>query len=157
MDARFDRGDTPLRKRPSEYWASNCYVGASFLHRHEVTARAAIGVATLMFGRDYPHPEGTWPNTLDWLRAAFAGVAEADLRAIVGGNAIRCYGLDAPALAPVAARVGPEVEDVLGDRPVDPAVVREFEKRGGFSKPAPPLVTPVLDGILEAALAGAPR
>ena len=49
-------------------------------------------------GRDYPHPEGTWPNTLDWLRAAFAGVPESDARKILGENAIRCFGLDAPAI-----------------------------------------------------------
>jgi len=152
MDARFERGGTPLKKRPSEYWASNCFGGASFLHKYEVEHRHEIGVDTLMFGRDYPHPEGTWPNTLDWLRAALAGVPEHEVRAILGGNAIRCYGLDAAALAPLARRVGPTLASLSDGSAVDPMVVREFDKRGGFLKDAPPLVESALADILDAAL-----
>ena len=48
---------------------------AGLKQRHE------IGIDNLCFGRDYPHPEGTWPNTLDWLHDAFAGVPENELRA----------------------------------------------------------------------------
>jgi hypothetical protein len=143
MDARFERGDTGLAKRPSEYWQSNCFVGASFIHRQEVEDRDAIGVSTLMFGRDYPHPEGTWPNTGDWLRAA------------LGDNAVRCYGLDPTAMAAVARRVGPKVSEVLGDHEVDPRIVNEFDKRGGFLKPTPPLVTDALDGIIDRTLEAA--
>ena len=48
----------------------------------------------MMFGRDFPHPESTWPNTWDWLRDAFSGVPEDDVRAIVGENALTCYRID---------------------------------------------------------------
>ncbi|MCU1344484.1 MAG: putative amidohydrolase, partial [Acidimicrobiia bacterium] len=155
MDARFEQGDTPLKRRPSEYWESNCFVGASFIHRQEVEDRHAIGVSTLMFGRDYPHPEGTWPNTADWLRAAFAGTPETDARAILGENAVRCYGLDLGALTPIAQRIGLKASDILGTHQVDPRMVEEFDKRGGFLKPAPALVTEALSGLMDSALTGA--
>jgi predicted TIM-barrel fold metal-dependent hydrolase len=157
MDARFEAGGTPLKRRPSEYWAEHGFAGASFIHRAELEDRHNIGLRNLMFGRDYPHPEGTWPNTLDWLRAAFAGVPEHDARLILGENAIRCYGLDATALATVAERVGPKVSDILGDHPVDDKVIAEFEKRGGFLKEAPELMVDELNTILESALTGSHR
>ncbi len=155
MDARFEQGGTPLRRRPSEYWASNCFVGASFIHRAEVEEREAIGVGNLMFGRDYPHPEGTWPNTKDWLRAAFAGVPEDEARMILGENAVRCYGLEQDAVDGVASRVGPKPTEILGSHPVDPLLLNEFEKRGGYNKPAPPFLPEKLDEIMEDALAPA--
>jgi hypothetical protein len=157
MDARFHAGGTPLKRRPSAYWAEHGFAGASFIHRAELEDRHNIGVRNLMFGRDYPHPEGTWPNTLDWLRAAFAGVPENDARMILGENAIRCYGLDAKALAVVAARVGPEVSDILGDHHVDDKVIAEFEKRGGFLKDAPELMVDEMNTILESALSASSR
>ena len=152
MDERFDRGDTPLRHRPSDYWAEHGFAGASFIHRAELEDRDAIGIGNLMFGRDYPHPEGTWPNTRQWLQAAFAGVPEDDARKVLGENAIRCYRLDAAAVDAIAARVGPDVDEILGHHEVDPRLLEEFEKRGGYAKPAPPLLTETLDSIMDRAL-----
>jgi len=113
-------GETPLKKRPSEYWQSNCWAGASAIKQSEVRLRHEIGVDRMMFGRDYPHPESTWPNTWDWLRDALAGVPEDDVRAIVGENALRCYGLDASPLRLIADRIGPSLDDLLGRHDVDP-------------------------------------
>jgi energy-coupling factor transporter ATP-binding protein EcfA2 len=39
---------------------------------------------------DYPHPEGTWPNTHDWIRDAFGDVPVDEARLILGENAIAC-------------------------------------------------------------------
>ena len=47
---------------PSEYWASNCYLGASFPAPFELALRDQIGLDRLMWGSDYPHGEGTWPH-----------------------------------------------------------------------------------------------
>jgi hypothetical protein len=33
---------------------------------------------------------------------------------MLGGNAVRIYGFDADALAPVVERVGPRMEDITG-------------------------------------------
>ena len=78
LDAVYEkhRADLPGQRRPSEYWHSNCLAGASFVHKVEIEMRDEIGVDTILFGRDYPHPESTWPNTPDWLRDCFHGVPE---------------------------------------------------------------------------------
>ena len=157
MDQRYEAGDTPLTRAPSQYWADHCFAGTSFIHRAELEARHEIGVTTLTFGRDYPHPEGTWPNTKDWLRAAFSGVPEDEARLILGENAIRCYGLDAAAVRAIGDRVGATVDEVLGEHHVDPLVVNEFDKRGGFTKAAPELNTGTLDEIIERTLVAATR
>ena len=54
--------DLPAKRTPSEYWHANCLAGASFIHKVEVEMRHEIGVDTILFGRDFPHPESTWPQ-----------------------------------------------------------------------------------------------
>jgi predicted TIM-barrel fold metal-dependent hydrolase len=104
-----------VRHRPSEYWRRQCFVGASFISRREAELRHDIGVTTLMFGVDYPHQEGTWGRTAQWLRCSLgaAGVSEREARQIAGENAARCYGFDLAALTAVADRSGPELGTVL--------------------------------------------
>lgn len=70
--------------------------------------RHQIGVASLMWGSDYPHPEGTWPNTAARLADSFVGVPEDEIAAILGGNAVEFYGFDSEKLVSIAAAVGPE-------------------------------------------------
>jgi predicted TIM-barrel fold metal-dependent hydrolase len=97
---------------PSEYWARNCFSGASFLRPNEAEMRYEIGVDRIMWGQDYPHVEGTYPYTTEALRNTFAGIDSDEVAMMVGGNAARAYGFDLDALAPVAARVGPTVDEV---------------------------------------------
>ena len=70
--------------------------------------RHEIGLENIMWGSDYPHPEGTWPETRKQMADAFRGVPESDLVAMLGGNAARVYGFDTEKLAPLAARIGLE-------------------------------------------------
>jgi len=102
------RDDLPLR--PSEYWTRQCFVGASFMFPKETELRHVIGVEKIMWGSDYPHAEGTWPYTEERLRETFGGVSPDELRPMLGENAARIYGFDIEKLAPIAARVGPELE-----------------------------------------------
>lgn len=133
FDARFDAGELETRRRPSEYWERNCMAGASSIKRSEIRLRHDIGVDHLMFGRDYPHAEGTWPNTYDWIRDAFAEVPEGEARRILGENAVRCYGLDRDSLVATAERIGPHREEVLGGgHRVDPELVANFAARAGY-------------------------
>ena len=88
-----------------------------------------------MFGRDYPHGEGTWPNTKAMLDDLFVGVSEADTRAILGENAIRFFGLDGAAITAVAERVGPTVGELTGPADVDPALIDHLGQRCGYLKP----------------------
>jgi predicted TIM-barrel fold metal-dependent hydrolase len=108
----FNRG---LSLSPSEYFARNCYVGASFMPEHEGRFRHAIGVDRLMWGSDYPHLEGTWPNTMRALNDTFGKYPEDEMRAILGLNAAKVYGFDLAALTPVAERIGPTVAAIRGE------------------------------------------
>ncbi len=135
LDALYDRfrDQLPAQHRPSEYWRSNCLAGASFMHKAEVEMRHEIGVEQILFGRDYPHPEGTWPNTPEWLRDAFAGVPDDELRLMLGENAIRFFGLDRAPLETIAARIGPAVADLTGSgTAVDEELLAIFDGRAGY-------------------------
>jgi predicted TIM-barrel fold metal-dependent hydrolase len=132
LDALHATNDTPLTMKPSEYFARQCFITPSSIHKCEVEMRHEIGVDQMMFGTDYPHPEGTWPNTKDWIRVSFAGVPEAEARAILGENAIRAYGLDRATIAAVAERIGPEASEVFGEFDVPEARVAHWQSRAGY-------------------------
>ena len=72
----------------------------------EVRARHEIGIDKLMFGTDYPHMEGTWPNTQDWIRTTLGAIPETEARMILGENAIEFYGLDRELLERTARHRG---------------------------------------------------
>ena len=133
LDEQLD-GVTPLE--PSEYFNRNCFVVPSAIHRAEVAQRHQVGLHNLVFGVDYPHYEGTWPNTLDWIRDALGQLPEAEARAILGENAIEWFGLDRAGLAAVAERIGPRPSDVFGVGAVAPELVGHFDKRAAYLRPA---------------------
>lgn len=70
--------------------------------------RDQIGVEQIMWGSDFPHPEGTWPNTTTYYKETFSGFPEAAGRQILGGNAAAFYGMDRDYLDAIAAEIGPE-------------------------------------------------
>ncbi|GMU77488.1 MAG: amidohydrolase [Acidimicrobiia bacterium] len=59
-----------------------------------VTNRHTTGIETLMWGNDYPHPEGTWPTSQDVNAKQFDGVPDDEVAAIVGANAARVFGFE---------------------------------------------------------------
>ena len=100
-----------LTMKPSEYFARNVGLGASCMSKREASMRGQIGVDSIMWGSDYPHPEGTWPHTFDHRSESLQGLPERDISAILGDNAVRFFGFDATALAPIASRIGPKRGD----------------------------------------------
>ena len=98
--------------RPSAYFDRNCGIGASNTRRRELARRFEIGVGNLMWGNDFPHPEGTWPHTKEWLRSAFHDIPVDETQQMLGGNAATCYNFDVHALRPLADRFGPTPEDL---------------------------------------------
>lgn len=98
-----------LSLKPSEYFARNCWLGASGLSPSECAARHEIGVDKIMWGSDYPHSEGTYPFTKQAFRALFAEVPLDETCKMIGGTATALYELDPAALSEAAARVGPTV------------------------------------------------
>jgi predicted TIM-barrel fold metal-dependent hydrolase len=123
LDIMRAKADTPaghygapvvkeLKLKPSEYFARNCSLGASFLSRTDAERRYDIGLDNIMWGSDYPHAEGTNPYTLEALRWTFGALPTDDVAAILGGNAARVYGFDLNLLGQVASQVGPPVDEV---------------------------------------------
>ena len=114
--------DEVLPMKPSEYFARNCWVGASFPSPVEAAARHDIGVGHYMWGSDYPHYESTYPYSREGLRRAFAGTEPDELQRVLAGNAAELYGFDLDELAPLAATAGPTVEELaepLAEVPAD--------------------------------------
>jgi hypothetical protein len=149
LDAAFERGQFPVRHRPSEYWRQHCFVSPSSIHRCEVEIRHEIGLGQTMFGADFPHPEGTWPNTKSWIREAFAGVPRNEVEAILSGSAIRCYNLDASVVDAIAAGIGPTEEEVFGTEVVDPALIEHFDLRAGYLRDSEQVDTDTVISLLQ--------
>jgi predicted TIM-barrel fold metal-dependent hydrolase len=104
-----------LSLKPSEYFDRNCWLGASALFDEgSMAVRHKIGMANIMWGTDFPHPEGSWPHTREKMEQTMTGIPEAELTQLLGTNAIACYGLDAAKLEPIAARIGPEKSLFVG-------------------------------------------
>jgi len=96
-----------MTMRPSAYFDRNCGIGASNTRRRELARRYEIGVGNIMWGNDFPHPEGTWPHTRDWLRDAFHDIPYDETARMLGLNAAEFYGFDVGVLRPIADRIGP--------------------------------------------------
>ena len=107
---------------PSEYFDRNCKIGSSNTRRRELARRYEIGVGNIMWGNDFPHPEGTWPYTSEFLGEAFCDIPVDETEQILGLNAAEFYGFDVDALQPIADEIGPTPED-LGQ--TDAAGVRQ--------------------------------
>jgi predicted TIM-barrel fold metal-dependent hydrolase len=101
-----------LSLTPSEYFARNCWIGASVIRPIESAMRHEVGVDRIMWGSDYPHAEGSYPHSREALRASFAGAPEAELRKMLGTTAARVYGFDLAALDRLAAAHGPTVDEL---------------------------------------------
>jgi hypothetical protein len=101
-----------LTMLPSEYFDRNVKIGASNTRRRELGRRYEIGVGNIMWGNDFPHPEGTWPYTRRILGEAFHDIPVDETAQILGLNAAEFYGFDVDALQPIADEIGPTPEEL---------------------------------------------
>ncbi len=94
--------DPKLDLLPSEYFLRQGYVTfqSDPVGFHNV---AFTGDRCLMWGADYPHPEGTWPESKDYLSRQLAGVPEETARRVVWENAAELYGWTEPTTPPPSA------------------------------------------------------
>jgi len=97
----------PLKMRPSSYFDRNCFIGSANTRRRELARRFEIGIDNILWGNDFPHPEGTWPHTKEWLRNAFWDMPVDESRRILGLSAAEVFNFDVEALAPLVERIGP--------------------------------------------------
>jgi predicted TIM-barrel fold metal-dependent hydrolase len=107
-----------ISMKPSEYIDRNCFFAASTPGVEDVGRRHEVGIGNLLWGNDFPHPEGTFPYTRELVRRRFKDVPRDECRAILGHNAVDLYGVDTAALAPLVERIGPLVEEIHGDTPL---------------------------------------
>jgi predicted TIM-barrel fold metal-dependent hydrolase len=89
--AHYVRPKLPMT--PGEYIRRQVHV--SFQHDQAALRFLDVtGVEAIMFGTDYPHPEGTWPDTQEVLEASFQGVPEEIADAVAGGNFAKLFSVD---------------------------------------------------------------
>jgi predicted TIM-barrel fold metal-dependent hydrolase len=99
MDEAFEEHaqwvNPKLAQPPSTYVRRQCHVtlGAD---RAPLLTREITGIEALLWASDYPHPEGTFPESQQVVARIFAGVPEAETNAIVHDNAARLYGVVSP-------------------------------------------------------------
>ena len=56
-----------------------------------IVTRHRIGVENIMFETDYPHGDGTWPDTQDLVEEVYGHLPDDELRAILSENAAKVF------------------------------------------------------------------
>ncbi len=100
----YSQANPKLAELPSFYWHRQC--SAAFMNDPLALREAdVIGAENLMYSVDYPHPEGIVGSARTILAAIYdqLPVEQADL--VVGGNAIRVFGLQEKAARIRAAKL----------------------------------------------------
>jgi len=90
-EGRF-KGKISLKMKPSEYWRRQCRatfqndrIGAKLLDD--------LGVENVMWGSDYPHADGIFPDSQEYIERQFGHLPPAIKRKITCENAGKFYGL----------------------------------------------------------------
>ncbi len=93
MDFEYeDRFRDLMKLKPSEYWRRQCKATFQF---DPIGTKLVddIGVETLMWGSDYPHTDGVWPESSKYIKEQFAGLSPDVVHQITCENAAKFYGL----------------------------------------------------------------
>jgi predicted TIM-barrel fold metal-dependent hydrolase len=84
--------DLKLKKLPSEYWREQCR--ATFQYDRIGTKLIEdMGVETLMWGSDFPHPDGVWPESAKYIEDQFKHLPQDVVYKMTCENAGKFYGL----------------------------------------------------------------
>jgi predicted TIM-barrel fold metal-dependent hydrolase len=86
--------DLELKMKPSEYWYRQCYATYQ-TDRIGIKLLDELGVDNVMWGSDFPHPDGIWPDSQDYLKRELGHLDAATRRKIVRDNAAKLYRLAA--------------------------------------------------------------
>ena len=86
------RHNLDLTMKPSEYWRRQCK--ATF-QNDEVGVQLLnfLGEDTLMWASDFPHTDGVWPNSQDYIKKQFSHLPETTRRKIICDTAATFYRL----------------------------------------------------------------
>jgi predicted TIM-barrel fold metal-dependent hydrolase len=92
MDAEWEDQfkDLDLTMKPSEYWKRQCYatyqsdpVGVKLLEE--------LGEDNIMWGSDFPHPDGIYPDSQEYIEKELGHLPAATRQKIVCDNAAKLY------------------------------------------------------------------
>jgi predicted TIM-barrel fold metal-dependent hydrolase len=83
----------PLQKEPSAYFREHFYWGFIY-DRVGVRMRYEIGVDKVMWGNDFPHSAGDWPNSKRVIADIFSGVPEDEKQKMLVDNAVNFFHLN---------------------------------------------------------------
>jgi predicted TIM-barrel fold metal-dependent hydrolase len=85
--------DLGLKMKPSDYWRRQCKATFQF---DTIGTKLIddIGVESLMWGSDYPHGDGVWPDSDKYISEQFAHLPADVTRRITCDNAAEFYGLN---------------------------------------------------------------
>ena len=78
--------------KPSEYWHRQCY---ATYQSDPVGVRLidVLGEDNVMWGSDFPHPDGVWPDSQDFIAREMEGVDPNIQAKVLWQNAASLYGL----------------------------------------------------------------
>ena len=84
--------DLGLTMKPSDYWRRQCK-GTFQFDRIGTKLIEDMGVETLMWGSDYPHGDGVWPDSTKYIAEQFGHLPPDVMHKMTCENAGRFYGL----------------------------------------------------------------
>jgi len=83
--------DLDLKMKPSEYWHRQCYATYQS-DRVGIKLIDDIGEDNIMWGSDFPHPDGIWPDSREYIQREMGHLPERSRRKIICDNAAKLYG-----------------------------------------------------------------
>ncbi len=95
MDEEYDdltRLHMLVPSKPSDYWYRQGYT--TFQHEATLTPDIVrlVGEDNIMWGSDYPHPDGIWPDSHEFIQKDLALLDARAVRKITCENAGKLYG-----------------------------------------------------------------
>jgi len=83
--------DLTLTMKPSDYWHRQC---KATYQSDEAGVRLLdiLGEDNIMWGSDFPHPDGVWPDSQEFIKNQLGGLPAATRNKIICGNAAKLYG-----------------------------------------------------------------
>jgi len=94
MDAEWEDQfqDLSLKMKPSDYWRRQCFatyqtdpIGVKLIDD--------LGADKIMWGSDFPHPDGIWPDSREYVAKEMGHLPADKRRKVICENAGKLYGL----------------------------------------------------------------
>ena len=83
--------DLTLTMKPSAYWRRQC-LATYQTDRIGVRLLDELGLENVMWGSDFPHPDGVWPDSRQFIERELGHLPAETRRKVVCENAAKLYG-----------------------------------------------------------------